>query len=76
MPPPEPRPCDICGASRAPFGFQLPGGRAAQRPGTRPLFACRGCRAAAQARLEAALEKARPGRGKIRPAKAQASLFD
>lgn len=62
---PRPRghPCDICGAAEAPLGFQRPGGRAAQRPGTRPLWSCPApaCAAAARQRWLAAQDSAAPG---------------
>lgn len=57
-PPREPLPCDICGAPNAPFGFQYPGGRQAQRPGKRSLWSCRDCRDQAQARHRKATQPA------------------
>jgi len=52
---PDPRdhPCDLCGDPHAPYGFERAGGRAARRPGQRRLWACKKCRAAAEARKEA-----------------------
>lgn len=51
------RPCDICGASNAPFGYAPPGLRSL-KPGQRPLQACANpsCRIAAEARRDAALD--------------------
>jgi hypothetical protein len=50
--PQNPRPCDICGAAIAPFGYAPHGGRKALRPGQRPLMACAdpACRALAEDR--------------------------
>lgn len=65
--PPRAFPCDLCGAANAPFGFQRPGGRKAQAPGTRPLWACPDCRAAAAERARKATV-ARLGEREILPA--------
>lgn len=60
--PDQPRPCDLCGAARAPFGYTLPGGRAAQKKGQRPLWSCLACRPVAEDRRATALERFGPSR--------------
>lgn len=83
-PPRAPGPCDICGATPAPFGFQPPGGARALKPGTRPLRACPKicCRFKANARLAAhakpgakARRMAPPAPRTPRPDPAQGSLL-
>jgi len=81
--------CDLCGAANAAYGFQRPGGRAAQKPGTRPLWSCGApaCLDQARARAAAATQSpfakkppaqpAPPRQGSIGPdTKGQARLFD
>lgn len=53
--PVAPGPCDLCGATPAPFGFSVPGA-------PRPLRACGPCRPAAEARFQAALARQDPTR--------------
>ncbi|MFN3646259.1 MAG: hypothetical protein ACK4S2_07055 [Gemmobacter sp.] len=54
-------PCTICGAGPAPFGYRLPGPRAALPPGRRGyLWACAAHRSAAEARRDAALTISAP----------------
>lgn len=55
-PPVAPGPCDLCGATPAPFGFRVIGA------GRRPLRACGPCRPAAEARFQAARARRDPTR--------------
>lgn len=70
-----PRACDMCGATPAPFGFQMPGGRPAQKIGVRPLWACNAqeCRDKAEGRMRAATV---PKFNKAAKGGAHGSLFD
>ena len=63
------RPCAICGAANAPFGFRYPGGRRAQPIGKGTLWVCGAHRAEGESRWRAATQpKQRRAAGTAAPA--------